>query len=260
MTPRSTHIQDNTNIPGMTRSSYWDGDSASMRSESPWLKKRSTTFILSGHESVQGKARVLPAGPIGTAHRQQFKRTYEDAFDFKPKDTADVKEEPRDQDSIPRATILNHHFTASKPSKPSKSAVVPKGASLAPEWAESPRPLNVTESSSDERSAIIATLTHVRDSAITEAVVAYVLKWAQHYATSKHGDLYDTAFIQSIFADLDAQGIEAGRRTVVTEMLTRPLHQQLESLCSSSENLRSCLATINSPQPSSPIFRSSRHV
>lgn len=250
---------NNANSSGTTRSRYWPGkDITSVRPDSPWLKRQYSKASDSGHESAQAKAQSPAAGSIGTTDRQRFKRTYENAFDFEPKKTISVKEEPQDDNSTSKAATLTQHFAASKASKSSKPTTKLKGVSVEPDMTESIRSPNVTEKGSRERSAIVATLVHVRDSAVTEAVVAHVLRWARHYAPSGHGDIYDAAFIQSIFADLDAHGIEPGRRNVITEILTRPLEQQLDSLRSSSESLLSCLASINTPQPSSPLTRSSR--
>lgn len=240
--------------PSTTRSRYWPGNNiSSVRPDSPWLKRQYSKASDSGRDSAQAKAQSPATGSTGTTDRQRFKRTYEDAFDFKPKKTTSVKEEPQDDNSTSKVSTLTQHFAASKASKSSKTNTKPKGVSVAPDLSESMRSPNVTKKGSRERSAIVATLVHVRDSAVTEAVVAHVLRWARHYAPSGHGDVYDAAFIQSIFADLDALGIDPGRRNVITEMLTRPLQQQLESLRSSSESLRSCLASINTPQPSSPL-------
>jgi hypothetical protein len=254
MTPRTSW----NNLPPETtnstiRSRYWDRNN-----NSPWPKRPCSPARPSSHGSMPREARSSPAAPTHPANRQQFKRTYEDAFDFRPKDAVGVKQEPQDESSPSRALKLTRHFAVSKSSKRSTPAIPGKDISVAPKSTESARTPNANATNSRERSAVVATLAHVRDSAVTEAVVAHVLRWARQYAITGHGDVYDTAFIQSIFADLDAHGIEPGRRAIVTDMLTRPLQQQLERLRSSSESLRSCLASINTPQPSSPLSRSSR--
>ena len=109
-----------------------------------------------------------------------------------------------------------------------------------------------------ERSALVASLAYVRDGAVTEATIALVLRRAREVGPPGNGDVYDTAFIRSILADLDAHRIDADRRAEVTELLAQPLQQQLESLRSSSESLLSCLASINTPQPSTPSSRTAR--
>jgi hypothetical protein len=238
------------------RSSYWDNLNEPTRPKSPCPKpkRQCSQTKPPGHDSTRLEAQS-PSARTGPADRQHFKRTYEDAFDFKPKDAVNVKEEPQEESITLRATTLTRHFAASKALRPSTPAITRKGASVAPKSMEPTQPPGLNAKHSQERFAVVATLAYVRDSAVTEAVVAHVLRWARQYAASGNGDVYDTGLIQSIFNDLDALSIEPGRRAVITDMLTRPLQQQLESLRSSSESLRSCLASINTPQPSSPLSR-----
>jgi hypothetical protein len=262
MTPkrvsRNPPVDDADNT---VRSRYWDNLNESTRPESPWPKpkRQCSQTRSSGHDSTRLGPQSSPSAPPGPADRQHFKRTYEDAFDFKPRNAVNVKEEPQEESLTLRATTLTRHFAASKALRPSTPAITRKGASVAPKSTEPTQPPGLNAKNSQERFAVVATLAYVRDSAVTEAVVAHVLRWARQYAASGNGDVYDTEFIQSIFADLDAISIEPGRRAVVTDMLTRPLQQQLESLRSSSESLRSCLASINTPQPSSPLSRTRGH-
>jgi hypothetical protein len=221
-----------------------------MRPESPWHKRQCSQT----RESPRPDSRSPHSARTGPADRQHFKRTYEDAFDFKPKEAVSVKEEPHDENSTSRPATLTQHFAAIKFSTTSTSAIIRKNASVERRSTEPTQALDIHSlKESQERFAIVATLAFVRDSAVTKAVIAHVLRWARQHATSGNGDVYDTEFIQSIFTDLDALSVEPDRRAVVTEMLTRPLQQQLESLRTSSESLRSCLASINTPQPSSPL-------
>jgi hypothetical protein len=233
------------------RSRYWDNLNESTRPESPWPKpkRQCSQTRSSGHDSTRLGPQSSPSAPPGPADRQHFK----------PRNAVNVKEEPQEESLTLRATTLTRHFAASKALRPSTPAITRKGASVAPKSTEPTQPPGLNAKNSQERFAVVATLAYVRDSAVTEAVVAHVLRWARQYAASGNGDVYDTEFIQSIFADLDAISIEPGRRAVVTDMLTRPLQQQLESLRSSSESLRSCLASINTPQPSSPLSRTRGH-
>jgi hypothetical protein len=237
------------------RSRYWNGNNEGfMRPESPWHKRQCSQTQSTGQESLRSDSRSPNSARTGPADRQHFKRTYEDAFDFKPKEAVNVKEEPQDESSTSKPATLMQHFIASKVLKSSTSAITRKDALFGRKSTESTQLLDIHSSKeSKERFAIVATLAFVRDSAVTEAVVAHVLRWARQHATSGNGDVYDTGFMQSIFSDLDALGVQPDRRAVVTEMLTRPLQQQLESLRTSSESLRSCLASINTPQPSSPL-------
>jgi hypothetical protein len=255
MTPRRPLILPLDKGNSTIRSKYWnDKNDTSMRPESTWHKRQYRQTQSTDQESLRPDSQSPNSARRGPADRQHFKRTYEDAFDFKPKETVNVKEEPQDESSTSKPATLMQHFIASKAFKPSTSAMTRKDAFFGRKSTEPTQLLDIhSMKESQERFAIVAALAFVRDSAVTDAVVAHVLRWARQHVTSGNGDVYDTGLMQSIFTDLDALGVEPDRRAVVTEMLTRPLQQQLESLRTSSESLRSCLASINTPQPSSPL-------
>ena len=189
------------------------------------------------------------------ANKQQYKRKFEDAFDFRPKIATVIKEEPHDESRSARSTTLTQHFGASKSGQPITTL---KPTPLARKKDETTMASTWTTGDPLERSALVASLAYVRDGAVTEATIALVLRRAREVGPQDKGDVYDTAFIRSILADLDAHRIDADRRAEVTELLAQPLQQQLESLRSSSESLLSCLASINTPQPSTPSSRTAR--
>lgn len=199
----------------------------------------------------------LPSPVCPQPNRGQIKRKYVDdgTFDFgENPSAAGVKEESQDDEPGPRTAILTRQFPVTKTNQ---RPVATKPTSPGPRTRETSQTSSVIPSGPQERSAIVATLVHVCDNTVIAAAVALVLRWARHPTLSCHGDVYDTTFIQNIIADLDDQGIEATRRASITAMLARPLQQQLESLRSSSESLSLCLASITTPQPSSPLSRHS---
>ena len=247
-----------SNSPSTIKSKYWNnnGESAHAQSDSPWVKKkRYNDGPTTSHEPAQVRLRSLPTSTTTVANKQQYKRKFEDAFDFRPKTATGVKEEPQDEIVATKPTMLTRHFAASKSGQPATPSKTPAPK---PKTVEPAEPMRETTGDLRERSTVVATLAYVRDGAVTEAVTALVLRWARDLAPSDKGDVYNTAFIRSILADLDIHRIDPDRRAVVTEMLARPLQQQLETLRSSSESLLSCLASINTPQPSSPRARNSR--
>jgi hypothetical protein len=244
--------------PSTTRSKYWNnnnGNSIHAQSDSPWPKKRCIHERSTSHEPDQMRLRYLPTSTTTVANKQQYKRKFEDAFDFGPKTATGVKVEPQDEHVTTRPTTLIRHFAASKSGQP---ATASKSTALSPKPDEAAIASRWTTGDLLERSALVTTLAYVWDGAVTEATIALVLRRAREVAPSGKGDVYDTAFIRSILADLDTHRIDSDRRAAVTELLARPLQQQLENLRSSSESLLSCLASINTPQPSSPSSRTPR--
>jgi len=263
-TPR--HKDDKAKSPDTVKSKYWSNDdkSANVHSDLPWPKKRRSDKRFTSHEPGQMRLKSLPAGSTTTvANKEQYKRKYGDAFDFRPKTALGIKEEPQDENTVRSPATLTRHFATTKPGQPTTAksaqpATAPKPTPLAPKRNKLAGPSNETTTDLSERSAVITTLAYVHDGAVTEAVTSLVLRWARDPAPSGQGDVYDAAFIRSILDDLDVHRIDSDRRAEVTEMLARPLQKQLETLRSSSESLLSCLASINTPQPSSPSSRNSR--
>lgn len=253
MAPQANH-KSPLDSPNTTKSKYWS-DSVHEQSNLPWPKKQCGDRVSSGHEPAQTSLRPLPAEASGAPNKQQYKRKFEDAFDFRPKDATSVKEEPQEDGTTTKTATLTRHFAASKSGQ---ATTAPKTTLLTSKPNKPTGSSTATTGDLRERSAIVTTLAFVHDGAVTEAAIALVLRWAHDLASSGNGDVYNTAFIRSILADLDIHGVDPDRRVVVTQMLARPLQQQLESLRSSSESLRSCLESINTPQPSSPLSRNSR--
>jgi hypothetical protein len=254
-TPHSKKKADSANI---VKSKYWtdDGKPANVHSDPSWPKKRRSDKLSTSHEPGQMRLQSLPVVATTTpANKEQYKRKYGDAFDFRPKIALSIKEEPQDDHAARAPAKLTQHFATSKPEQP---ATALKSARLATKEDKPSSSPKETKADISERSAVVTTLAYVRDGAVTEAVAALVLRWARETASSGQGDVYDAAFIRSILADLDLHRVDSDRRAFVTEMLARPLQKQLETLRSSSESLLSCLASINTPQPSSPSSRNSR--
>lgn len=238
-----------TDNSSTVKSKYWDNadTSGSVKPILPLPKKRRTDGRLTSHETGQTKPQSLPVGGTTTvANKEQYKRKFQDVFDFSPETAPDIKEEPQDETTTTRPATLTQHFATTKSGQP---AVAPKIHTLSPKKRDAPaEPSKETADGLSERSAVVTTLAYVHDGAVTEAVTALVLRWARE---THRGDAYDAEFIRGILADLDAHRVDSDRRAFVTEMLARPLQQQLETLRSSSESLLSCLASINTPLPSS---------
>lgn len=239
-----------------TTSKYWDTRVDAEESTSPPRKKRAT--ILGHFDHGRAGATTTPPPPLGglpyPPDLHSFKQRVGNAFEFRSPEAPDVKEEPQGDEDAPRTSTLTKHFSATKISH---HRIAAKTTSSAQTTRHTTQTFDVTTNDPRQRSAVIATLVCVWDGAVTAAAVSLVLRWARQVTPSRHGDIYDPAFIQGIIADLDAEGIEPQRRTVLTTMLARPLQQQLESLRSSSESLQSCLASITTPQPSSPLSKRS---
>lgn len=237
------------------KSKYWNnaGTSGSGKSVLPLPKKRRIDGRSTNHEAGQTKLQSLPVGSTtSVANKEQYKRKYQDVFDFSPEIAPDIKEEPQDEAAPVRPGTLTQHFATTKSGQP---ATAPETTPLSPKRVAPAEPSKGTTGVLSERSAVVAALAYVHDGAVTEAVAALVLRWARE---THQGDAYDPEFIRGILVDLDAHRVDSDRRAFVTEMLARPLHQQLETLRSSSESLLSCLASINTPQPSSSPSRKSR--
>ena len=255
--PSTPHGKKKADSLSTIKSKYWnnDGTPGKVHSDLPCLKKRRTETRSTSREPGQVRLQSLPAGSTTTAaKKQQYKRKFENVFDFGPKTVPDIKEEPQDETVIARPATMTQHFATFKSGQP---ATALKTTSPAPKRDE-PEPAgssNEAMGNLSERSVAITTLAYVEDGAVTEAVTSLVLRWARELG---QGDVYDAAFIRGILDDLDLHRIDSDRRAVVTEMLARPLQKQLETLRSSSESLLSCLASINTPQPSSPAARNSR--
>ncbi|KAM0706231.1 hypothetical protein Q7P35_006780 [Cladosporium inversicolor] len=244
-----------TDNSSTVKSKYWNNTDTfgSAKSILPLPKKRRTDGCSTSHEPGQTKLQSLTVGSTTTvANKEQYKRKYQDIFDFSPETAPDIKEEPRDETATARPATLTQHFTTTKSGQP---AAAPKTTPLSPKRDAPPEISKGTTGALGERSAVVAALAYVHDGGVTEAVAALVLRWARE---TQQGDAYDPEFIRGILADLDAHRIDSDRRAFVTEMLARPLQQQLETLRSSSESLLSCLASINTPQPSSSPSRKSR--
>jgi hypothetical protein len=279
-TPR--HKNDKAKSPDKIKSKYWSNDdkSANVHSDLPWPKKRRSDKRSTSHEPGQMRLKSLPAGGTTTvANKEQYKRKFGDAFDFRPKTAPGIKEEPQEENVVKTPATLTRHFATSKSGQPTTAksgqfttaksgqptaaksgqpTTAPKTTPLASKRDELAGPSKETATDLSERSAVITTLAYVHDGAVTEAVTSLVLRWARDPAPSGQGDVYDATFIRSILDDLDVHRIDSDRRAEVTEMLARPLQRQLKTLRSSSESLLSCLASINTPQPSSPSSRNSR--
>jgi hypothetical protein len=242
------------------KSKYWnsDGKPENAHSDPPYPKKRRTDASSTTNGSGQVRLPSLPAGDTTTAaNKEQHKRRFEDAFDFRPKTASGIKEEPQDETATAtaRPATLTQHFVTTKSGQP---ATASKTTPLAPKRDDPAEASKETTADITERSAVVTALAYVHDGAVTEAVAALVLRRARQTASPGQGNVYDAAFIRGILADLDARCVDSDRRAFVTEMLARPLQRQLETLRSSSESLLSCLASINTPQPSSPTSRSLR--
>ncbi|GAB7333794.1 hypothetical protein MBLNU13_g05310t1 [Cladosporium sp. NU13] len=258
--PATTHRNKKADKPKTIKSKYFSNDdkSGDAQFDLPWPKKRRTDDHSISHEPSQVRLQSLPAGSTRPGvNKEQYKRKYGDAFDFRPKTAPSIKEEPQDEVTTTRSATLTQHFATSKPVQPATAPKVDPRASKGNDPAEAPQE---TTCKPTERSAVITALAYVQDGAVTEAVAALVLRWAREQAPSSQGDVYDAGFIRSILDDLEVHRIDSDRRAFVTEMLSRPLQKQLETLRSSSESLLSCLASINTPQPSSPLAKNSKQV
>jgi hypothetical protein len=257
MTPQATSrpcIKKKADNASRIKSKYWNGDEKPQNAHSgpPYPKKRLTDASSTSNGPGQVRLQSLPAGNNTTvANKEQYKRRFEDAFDFRPKTASGIKEEPHDEPAIAtaRTATMTQQFVATKSGQPATALKTTPLASKRDDIAEAPKE---STAGITERSAVVTTLAYVHDGAVTEAVAALVLRWARQTASPGQGNVYDASFIRGILADLDAHRVDSDRRAFVTEMLARPLQQQLETLRSSSESLLSCLASINTPQPSSP--------
>lgn len=253
-------IKKKADSASRVKSKYWnsDGNPENVHSESPWPKKRRIDKDSASNGPGQVRLQSLPAGDSTTvANKEQHKRRFEDAFDFRPKTASGIKEEPQDEPATAaaRPATLTQHFVTTKSGQP---ATASKTTSLAPRRDDPAEASKETTVEITERSAVVTALAYVHDGAVTEAVAALVLRRARQTASPGQGNVYDAAFIRGILADLDARCVDSDRRAFVTEMLARPLQRQLETLRSSSESLLSCLASINTPQPSSPTSKTPR--
>lgn len=141
--------------------------------------------------------------------------------------------------------------SSTRPTKDSSQtvAVKPAGRPFDTEsWIKCRESLAETRSHREEE-AVISTLAHVCDQAVTEATINLILRWGRE-APHPPGESDDLgiAYLQGIVARIDKHGIEPDRRVVVTDLLTSKLNQHLEGL-------RSRIVTLRAPRlplPSSP--------
>ena len=95
--------------------------------------------------------------------------------------------------------------------------------------------------------AVVVTLAHIHDEAVTEAAINLVLRWGRE-APNPSSDIDDLGitYLEGILSRIDEHGIEPKRRAVVVDLLVSKLIRHIEAL-------RSRIGTLSAPQlPLSP--------
>lgn len=225
-----------------------------------WSSKSTLAYQNSPRNAQDGKERIAsrPAEveASGLSGVDWFKRKHMSTFEFQSPAPVQIKEEHQLKDDSIASPALAQQSPASKLDEntvPTKDASLDPGQPNAParhspeseKSTKSARPQKIAQMDENEESAIIATLVHVWDPAVTETAINLVLRWARTAATLDHGDDLGVNYIRAFMAKLEDHGVESGRRATITGMVTCRLRQQIEGL-------RSRVETISTPQPLVP--------